>query len=187
MGILTVGIGNPKVITLALGDISDACGKRPFVASQLLVHEVRNPVRSQAQVMCRDGMALATHILISDDIPEAHTHIEPTIGQSRHTASHERICTTLPPGGYFGAGVFIQYYTARINITELTTTLKICRDNCRDLLGRHIVTSIYNRDYTVILGITVFYSALLVFMNFLVDLTYVWLDPRIKLGGEENR
>ena len=54
-------------------------------------------------------------------------------------------------------------------------------------LGRHFVTSIYNRDYTVILGITVFYSALLVFMNFLVDLTYVWLDPRIKLGGEENR
>ena len=54
-------------------------------------------------------------------------------------------------------------------------------------LGRHFVTSIYNRDYTVILGITVFYSALLVFMNFLVDLTYVWLDPRIKLGEEENR
>lgn len=54
-------------------------------------------------------------------------------------------------------------------------------------LGRHFVTSIYNRDYTVILGITVFYSTLLVLMNFLVDLTYVWLDPRIKLGGEENR
>lgn len=53
-------------------------------------------------------------------------------------------------------------------------------------LGRHFVTSIYNRDYTVILGITVFYSALLVIMNFLVDLAYVWLDPRIKLDGEEK-
>lgn len=54
-------------------------------------------------------------------------------------------------------------------------------------LGRHFVTSIYNRDYTVILGVTVFYSALLVFLNFLVDLAYVWLDPRIKLdtGKEE--
>ncbi len=51
-------------------------------------------------------------------------------------------------------------------------------------LGRHFVTSIYNRDYTVILGITVFYSTLLIFMNFLVDLAYVKLDPRIKL---ENR
>ncbi|EGO65907.1 ABC transporter permease [Acetonema longum] len=54
-------------------------------------------------------------------------------------------------------------------------------------LGRHFVTSIYNRDYTVILGVTVFYSALLVFLNFLVDMAYIWLDPRIKLdtGKEE--
>ncbi len=48
-------------------------------------------------------------------------------------------------------------------------------------LGRHFVTSIYNRDYTVILGITVFYSTLLVLMNFLVDVAYLWLDPRIQL------
>ena len=54
-------------------------------------------------------------------------------------------------------------------------------------LGRHFVTSIYNRDYTVILGITIFYSAILVFMNFLVDLTYVWLDPRINISGKEKQ
>lgn len=54
-------------------------------------------------------------------------------------------------------------------------------------LGRHFVTSIYNRDYTVILGITIFYSFILVIMNFLVDLAYVWLDPRIKLSGEDNQ
>lgn len=48
-------------------------------------------------------------------------------------------------------------------------------------LGRHFVTSIYNRDYTVILGITIFYSALIVFFNFLVDIAYVFLDPRISL------
>ena len=53
-------------------------------------------------------------------------------------------------------------------------------------LGRHFVTSIYNRDYTVILGITVFYSALLAIMNLLVDLAYVCLDPRIKLDGEDK-
>ncbi len=50
-------------------------------------------------------------------------------------------------------------------------------------LGRHFVTSIYNRDYTVILGITIFYSTFLVFLNFLVDIAYAWLDPRIKLDG----
>ncbi|MCE5192772.1 MAG: ABC transporter permease [Candidatus Cryosericum sp.] len=47
-------------------------------------------------------------------------------------------------------------------------------------LGRYYVTSINDRDYTTILGVTIFYSALLVFMNFLVDLTYAWLDPRIR-------
>lgn len=53
-------------------------------------------------------------------------------------------------------------------------------------LGRHFVTSIYNRDYTVILGITIFYSALLVFLNFLVDIAYAWLDPRIKLDDRKG-
>jgi len=48
-------------------------------------------------------------------------------------------------------------------------------------LGRYYVTSIYNRDYTVILGVTIFYSALLVFLNFGVDIAYGWIDPRIKL------
>ena len=46
-------------------------------------------------------------------------------------------------------------------------------------LGRHFVTSIYNRDYTVILGITIFYSFLIMLMNLLVDLVYPLLDPRI--------
>ncbi|MDF2500689.1 MAG: dppB 3 [Anaerosporomusa subterranea] len=53
-------------------------------------------------------------------------------------------------------------------------------------LGRHFVTSIYNRDYTVILGVTVFYSTLLVFLNFLVDIAYVLLDPRIKLDARKD-
>ena len=50
-------------------------------------------------------------------------------------------------------------------------------------LGRHFVTSIYNRDYTVILGITVFYSFLIMLMNLIVDLIYPLLDPRITLRG----
>ncbi|MDO4204482.1 MAG: ABC transporter permease [Selenomonadaceae bacterium] len=53
-------------------------------------------------------------------------------------------------------------------------------------LGSYFVTSIYNRDYTVILGITLFYSAIVIFMNMLVDLIYPLLDPRIKLGERED-
>jgi len=46
-------------------------------------------------------------------------------------------------------------------------------------LGRYYVTSIYDRDYTVILGTTIFYAAFLVFANFIVDIVYALLDPRI--------
>ncbi len=47
-------------------------------------------------------------------------------------------------------------------------------------LGKHFVTSIGNRDYPVILGTTLLYAVLLVVANLLVDITYAWLDPRIR-------
>lgn len=47
-------------------------------------------------------------------------------------------------------------------------------------MGKHFVTSITNRDYTTILGITIFYAAFLVVMVFVVDLFYVLIDPRIR-------
>lgn len=53
-------------------------------------------------------------------------------------------------------------------------------------LGRYFVTSIYNRDYTVILGVTIFYSVLVIALNLLVDLVYPLLDPRIKLNGKQE-
>lgn len=53
-------------------------------------------------------------------------------------------------------------------------------------LGRHFVTSIYNRDYTVILGVTIFYSVLVIGLNLIVDLIYPLLDPRIKLDSRQE-
>ncbi len=47
-------------------------------------------------------------------------------------------------------------------------------------MGKHFVTSITNRDYTTILGITIFYATFLVVMIFVVDMFYVLIDPRIK-------
>ncbi|BAC14926.1 ABC transporter permease [Oceanobacillus iheyensis] len=54
-------------------------------------------------------------------------------------------------------------------------------------MGKYFVESINQRDYPVIMGTTVFYSAFLIFMLFLVDIAYGILDPRIKMnskGGE---
>ena len=48
-------------------------------------------------------------------------------------------------------------------------------------LGQWFVLSITNRDYTVIMGTTLFYSVLLMISVFLVDLAYCWIDPRIKI------
>lgn len=48
-------------------------------------------------------------------------------------------------------------------------------------LGQHFVSSISNRDYTTIMGVTIFYAAILIAMTFIVDIFYCLIDPRIKL------
>ncbi|MBQ7559064.1 MAG: ABC transporter permease [Synergistaceae bacterium] len=48
-------------------------------------------------------------------------------------------------------------------------------------LGTFFVTSITNRDYTTIMGVTIFYSAILVFFNLITDVILAFIDPRIKL------
>jgi oligopeptide transport system permease protein len=47
-------------------------------------------------------------------------------------------------------------------------------------LGRHFVTSAFNRDFTMVTGIVVFYAGLIVFFNLLVDIIQVWLNPKLK-------
>ncbi len=47
-------------------------------------------------------------------------------------------------------------------------------------VGQLFVRGALNRDYTLVLGITVFYAALVIFLNLLVDLLYGYLDPRIR-------
>lgn len=51
-------------------------------------------------------------------------------------------------------------------------------------LGRFFVTSIGNRDYTLIMGTTIFYALILILMLLLVDIAYMLIDPRIKLTKE---
>jgi len=53
-------------------------------------------------------------------------------------------------------------------------------------MGKYFVESINQRDYPVIMGTTVFYSAFLIIMLFLVDVVYGILDPRIKVHKKEG-
>jgi oligopeptide transport system permease protein len=48
-------------------------------------------------------------------------------------------------------------------------------------IGRYFVQAALNRDYTLVLGVVIFYGALIILFNFLVDLLYGVLDPRIRL------
>jgi oligopeptide transport system permease protein len=47
-------------------------------------------------------------------------------------------------------------------------------------MGRFFITAVTNRDYPLIMGVTLLYAALLVIANVFVDLAYAWLDPRVK-------
>lgn len=49
-------------------------------------------------------------------------------------------------------------------------------------LGRHLVNGAFNRDYTLVLGVVLFYASFLMVLNLLVDLAYTWLDPRVELA-----
>ncbi|MEB2298184.1 ABC transporter permease [Lysinibacillus xylanilyticus] len=53
-------------------------------------------------------------------------------------------------------------------------------------LGKHFVQSITNRDYTVVMGTTVFFAIILLFAVLIVDILYSVIDPRIKLKGAKK-
>jgi oligopeptide transport system permease protein len=48
-------------------------------------------------------------------------------------------------------------------------------------IGRYMVQGALNRDYTLVLGMVIIYSTLLILMGLVVDLLYAWLDPRVRL------
>ena len=47
-------------------------------------------------------------------------------------------------------------------------------------LGRFYVTSAFNRDYTMILGMTIFFAGLIIAFNLLSDLIALWLNPKLR-------
>ena len=47
-------------------------------------------------------------------------------------------------------------------------------------VGRYLVQGAVNRDYTLVMGMVILYSTLLIGMGLVVDLLYAWLDPRVR-------
>lgn len=51
-------------------------------------------------------------------------------------------------------------------------------------IGYYYIDSITNRDYTMVLGTTVFYAVLFIVMQMLLDVIYTLIDPRIRVSGD---
>ncbi|MCP8968305.1 oligopeptide ABC transporter permease [Ectobacillus ponti] len=73
-----------------------------------------------------------------------------------------------------------------MTVNLMTGTLVIEKIFAVPGLGEQFVQSITLNDYTVIMGTTIFYSALFVIVIFIVDLLYGVVDPRIRLAGGKS-
>jgi oligopeptide transport system permease protein len=49
-------------------------------------------------------------------------------------------------------------------------------------IGRYFVLAALDRDYTMVMGVVIVYAGLIILLNFLADLLYAVLDPRVRLG-----
>ena len=47
-------------------------------------------------------------------------------------------------------------------------------------LGSYFVQGALNRDYTLVMGVVIFYGVVIVLLNFVVDMIYAWLNPKIR-------
>ena len=48
-------------------------------------------------------------------------------------------------------------------------------------MGKFFITAVTNRDYPLIMGVTLVYAVFILLANFLVDLLYSWIDPRMRV------
>lgn len=47
-------------------------------------------------------------------------------------------------------------------------------------MGHYLTNSVLGSDYTMTLGLIIFYATLLLLANVVVDIAYMWLDPRVR-------
>ena len=78
--------------------------------------------------------------------------------------------TMMPVVSYLGP-VFVYVITGSVFVDIYFST---------GGLGQHYVNSAFNRDYSVLLGITILYGCLTITFNLITDLIYAWLDPKIR-------
>ncbi len=74
-------------------------------------------------------------------------------------------------------------YMAPVTAVIMTGSLIIEQAFSLPGLGRQFITAATDRDYTLLMGTTVILLLAVILLNFIVDLAYSWLDPRIRRAG----
>ena len=95
------------------------------------------------------------------------------IGPLRVVSAHVLKGTLLPVIAYLGPA------TAAI----ITGSILIETIFALPGIGRHFVDAALNRDYPLVMGITVLYGGLVIVLNIVTDLIRAWLDPRLRHAG----
>ncbi|UXH45728.1 ABC transporter permease [Rossellomorea vietnamensis] len=90
---------------------------------------------------------------------------------------------TIVKHGVRNAMIPIVTILGPMTVAVMTGSLVVERIFAVPGLGEQFVLSINTNDYTVIMGITLFFSALFIGVIFLVDILYGIIDPRIRLAG----
>jgi oligopeptide transport system permease protein len=49
-------------------------------------------------------------------------------------------------------------------------------------IGQYFTLGALNRDYTLVMGVLIYYASFVIFLNFLADILYAVLDPRVRLA-----
>ena len=85
-----------------------------------------------------------------------------------------------------GCGTVRNTNTARSGTEQILLTGSFIVERLFSIsgIGRYFVQSISDRDYTMIMGITIFFGVFVVVCNLLVDILLAVVDPRVKLTGK---
>jgi len=124
------------------------------------------PFAARAARLTRAGMLEVIH---QDYIRTARAK---GLGEARIVVVHAMKGAMLPVVSFLGPAI-AQIFTGSLVVETIFGVPG---------LGREFVVSATNRDYPLVLGLVLFDGALLILMNLLVEVSYAFLDPRIRHG-----
>ncbi len=93
------------------------------------------------------------------------------LSAGRIVLSHALRAAALPLVSYLGPGL----------AALLTGSLVVEQIFGLPGIGRYFVQGALNRDYTLVMGVVICYASLIILLNFLADIAYAILDPRVRL------